>query len=285
MTSADETSAYDRCVGALDVVAGRLRSNTISPDEYEMRALEALSTYLEADRPEDDLDLLLQYARLPIEQHGEDPVDGDRTAAEGFHRQVQSLFHYPASRANLRERLDDIGRRMVDGDDQALEDLRTLCHSGWRDHPHLFMFRDNINLTLQAAYEFGAVEALVDAMLPTRPDPGPIASAQVFGGSTQRYALDLLATLATHGDAIGEQAVDALLHLVDFLELAAAAAVRLPSWRLGREHRERLLAQLEAVSELLDRDPFLVPIDDATRIPHILRSTIWLANDAARITP
>lgn len=283
MTAADESSPYEICVEELDRVAQRLRRRTISAEQYEAAALEALSTYLEADHPEDDLDLLLQYARLAVEDHATDPLEGDRAALDAFDRQLQALLHEPESRAILEDMLEDLSRRLAAGDGAALDDLRSLCANGWRDHPHLFMFRDNILATLRMAFQHGAVDALVDAVLPTAPEPGPIGSPNVFGGSMQRYTLDLLATLATQGEEIGDRAVDGLVELTGHLETAGHAAVRLPMWRLGPDQRTVLLEHLEAMVELIEDDPFLVPVADAGRIPHILRSVLWLSNDAARL--
>lgn len=283
MAVSEGPNSFDSCVGSLDKVARRLRRRDISPAQYEAAALHALSAYLDEDRPDDDLDLLLQYARLPIEEHGGDLLDGDRTAVESFDRQLRALLHMPVSRIDLQERLEDIGGRIASGDGSGVDDLRTLCGNGWRDHPHLFMFRDNIFDALRTAFEYGVVDALVDAIDPTRPDPGPLASPAVFDGSAHAYAFDLLGTLATHGDEIGGQAVDGLVRLTGHLETAAQAAVRLPVWRLDPGQRATLLDHLEAIVELVEIDPFLLPTADAPRVPHILRSVLWLANDASHL--
>src|SRR5699024_9983911 len=142
-------SPYEMCVEELDRVARRLHRRAISAEQYEAAALEALSNYLEADQPEDDLDLLLQYARLAVEQDGSDPLRGDRAAVAAFDRQLQALLHEPESRAALENMLDELSRRLAEGDGTALDELRNLCAEGWRDHPHLFMFRDNILTTLR----------------------------------------------------------------------------------------------------------------------------------------
>src|SRR5699024_7267314 len=117
-------------------------------------------------------------------------------------------------------RLESIRERIASGDGTGIEDLTALCSNGWRDHPHFFMFRDNIIETLRTAFEMGAVEALHEAVRPTRPDPGPLASPAVFGGSMFHYAFDLLATLATHDDDTAERAIDALTELTGYLETA-----------------------------------------------------------------
>lgn len=283
MAVAEESSSYDACVGALDRVARRLRSRDISAQQYEAEALQALSRYLDTDRPEDDFGLLLHYARLPIEEHGTDPLDGDRAAIDSFDRQLQALFHQPISRVDLEDRLADIARRIAEGDGRGVDDLRDLCAHGWRDHPHIFMFRDNILLTLATAFDHGVTEALVDAVLPTRPDPGPIGSPNVFDGTMLAHTFDLLASLAATGNDVGDRAVDGLVQLTGYIETAAHAAVRLPAWRLEADHRVALLEHLESFVELLEQDPFLVPTADAHRIPHILRSVLWLSNDALHI--
>jgi hypothetical protein len=279
----DEPTPYEACVAELDRRAKELGRRIITHAEYEAKAYAALSEYFTDDRPEDDVALLLQYARLPIARLQDDPLDGDRAALDVFDRQLQGLLHYPATRISLGEQLDDIGRRIALGDGDAVDELRTLCRDGWREQPHVFMFRSNVETALRTAADLGVVDALVDAVSPSATMPGQLGGHDVFGGFGRRLTFDLLAVLAVVADATGDAAVQALVDLCGFLDTAGPAAVRLPVHRLSHEQRTTLHGHLESVAELLGRDPFLTPTHDTDRIVHVLRSVLWLANDAANL--
>ena len=280
---ADDPSPYEMCVAALDEHAKQLGRNVITHDEYEAKAYAALSEYFEADRPEDDIALLLQYARLPIETILLDPLAGDRAALDVFDRQLQGLLHYPASKVTLADTLEDITERIAAGDPEAVEELCALCREGWRELPHVFMFRSNVDTALRAAADLGVVEALVEAVSPTVNQPGQLGGHDGFGGYGRRLVFDLLGMLATGQQETAVAALDALVELCGYLDTAASAAVRLPVYRLSGDHRVRLHEHLEAAAELLASDPFLAPTHDGDRVPHILRSVLWLANDATRV--
>ena len=251
--------------------------------EQEGRIAEAIAAYLGNDRPEDDFALLVDYARETLAEVAEDPFAGDRAVLDRFDRRIRSLMHQPVSRADLLGRHERIRDGFHSGDPAALVELRDLCATGWRDNLRLFMFRENILDTFNLAAEIGAVEALVDAVHPRADCDAQLGSEEIFGGVPRSAAFDLLPVLANRPDAIGDTAVDALVELTGYLESAASAGVRLPAHRLTDTHRDRVLTHAEQVEELLDEDPFLLPTDDANRIPGLLRSVLWLANDATHV--
>jgi len=278
-----DLSGFDRCAAEIDRIAGLRVRRLIGVAEQEGKIAEAIAEYLVADEPEDDFNLLVQYARESLADAVEDPFAGDRTILDRFDRRIRGLLHHPVSRADLLDRHERIRDGFRTGRPAALEELRDLCASGWRDHVHLFMFRENVLDTFNLAAEIGAVDALVDAVHPRRTDDGQLGAEELFGGTTRSAAFDLLAVLANRPDAVGDTATDALVELTAYLETAASAGVRLPAHRLTDSHRDRLLTHAEKVEELLDGDPFLLPSEEANRIPGLLRSVLWLANDANHI--
>lgn len=248
--------------------------------EQEGRIAEAIAAYLADDRPEDDFNLLVQYARESLADAAEDPFAGDRTTLDRFDRRIRGLLHHPISRTDLLARHERIRDGFHTGQAAALEELRDLCGAGWKDHVHLFMFRENVLDTFNLAAEVGAVDALVEAVHPRRADAGQLGAEELFDGTTRAAAFDLLAVLANRPDAIGDTAVDALVEMTAFLETAASAGIRLPAHRLSDTHRDQILTNVEQIELLVGEDPFLMPTEDANRIPGLLRSVLWLANDA-----
>ena len=63
--------------------------------EQEGRIAEAIAAYLADDRPEDDFNLLVQYARESLADAAEDPFAGDRTTLDRFDRRIRGLLHHP----------------------------------------------------------------------------------------------------------------------------------------------------------------------------------------------
>ena len=283
MSESSHLSGFERCATEIDRIAGLRHRKLIGVAEQEGRVAEAIAAYLGDDRPEDDIDLLVQYARESLADIAEDPFAGDRTILDRFDRRIRGLLHHPVSRADLLGRHERIRAGFAAGESTAIEELRDLCGSGWRDHVRLFMFRENVLDTFHLAAEIGAVDALVDAVHPRRADDGQLGSEDLFDGTTRSAALDLLAVLANRDDAVGGTAVDALVELTGYLESAASAGVRLPAHRLTETHRDRILTYAEKFEELLDEDPFLLPSEGANRIPGLLRSVLWLASDADHV--
>ncbi|MBX3314343.1 MAG: hypothetical protein KF906_08480 [Actinobacteria bacterium] len=283
ITKFSDLSGFDRCAAEIDRVAGLRQRRLIGVAEQEGKIADAIAAYLSNDRPEDDFDLLVAYARESFSDIAEDPFDGDRTLLDRFDRRIRSLLQHPISRADLLARHDRIRDGFQHGDPSALVELRELCGAGWRDHVRLFMFRENILDTLRLAAEIGAVDALLDAVHPSHAEGGQLGNPELFGGTTRTAAFDLLAVLANRADAVGDTAVDALVELTGYLESAASAGVRLPAHRLTDTHRDRLLTNVERFEELLGEDPFLLPSEDAARIPGLLKSVLWLANDAGHV--
>jgi hypothetical protein len=251
--------------------------------EQEGKLAEAIATYLGDDRPEDDFNLLVEYARGTLADVVDDPFAGDRTILDRFDRRIRGLLHHSVSRADLLERHERIRAGFRTGLPSALEELRDLCGGGWHGHVLLFMFRENVLDTFNLAAEVGAVDALVDAVHPRHAEDGQLGSEDLFAGTTRTAAFDLLAVLANRPDAIGDTAMDALVDLTAYLEAAASAGVRLPAHRLTDDHRDRLMTHVERYEELLGEDPFLLPTEDANRIPGLLRSVLWLSNDARHV--
>lgn len=283
MADVRHTNGFERCAAEIDRVAGLRQRRLIGVAEQEGAIAEAIATYLGDDRPEDDFNLLVEYARGTLSDVADDPFYGDRTVLDRFDRRIRGLLHQPVSRADLHERHERIRAGFRSGDPSALEELRDLCAAGWHDHVRLFMFRENVLDTFHLAVDVGAVEALVDAVHPRHSEDGQLGAADLFDGATRTAAFDLLALLANRPDAIGNTALDALVDMTGYLDSAASAGVRIPAHRMSPTHRDRVLTHVEQVEELLNGDPFLLPADDANRIPGLLRSVLWLANDAGHV--
>ena len=83
--------------------------------------------------------------------------------------------------------------------------------------------------------------------------------------------------------AVSEPAIGALVELVDNLETSGEALVRLPVHRLDDDQRDALATTKERIEDLLRDDPVLLPHDDADRLPAMIGSVLWLANDWDRI--
>lgn len=275
-------AAYDECVEQIDRSCQQFQRGIILPGEFQLKLGEAIGEYIGDDDPRDDLDLLVAYAQSMLEPIASDPVGGDRAVFDVFDRLVRRLLHGPTSEATLSELLESIERRHRDGDPDAISDLGALCRSGRVDHPRLFMFAECACAVLHRSYALGAVDALVDAVHPRSAKSGQLGTPGAFGGVTRALSLDLLASLATNDTASGAAAVDALVELAGFLDVAGAALVRLPVHRLSMAHRGRLSGYLVGYEDLLVRDPILVPVTGMERLPDVVRSILWLANDAAR---
>jgi hypothetical protein len=273
--------AYDACVDVIDRCADQLRRGILTPGEYYLKLTQAIEQYLYDDDPGDDLDLLLRYARSGVESTAtRSPLSGDRVAVERFDRTMRALLHRGAAEADLAARLDRVRAAHRAGGPEAADDLRELCRRGWRDHPTIFMFCDCIMETLATAVELCAIGALVDAIHPRFRSEGQIAAPDLFGGRPRTRVLDLLGSLATQDDAVGAEAIDALIELAGHFDTAGVAVVRLPPHRLTMAHRSRLHALLDSYEDLLERDPILEPSDEVIRLPDVIRSMLWLANDA-----
>ena len=65
--------------------------------------------------------------------------------------------------------------------------------------------------------------------------------------------------------------------------VSGEALVRLPVHRLDDDQRDALATTKERIEDLLRDDPVLLPHDDADRLPAMIGSVLWLANDWDRI--
>lgn len=277
-------SAYDTCLTELDKLEGMIRRGIIVPGEYELKVHDVLAAYFEDEGVTDDVDFLVAYAREPIARWADDPLHGDREATDRFEVFLRRHLHLPAARASLSEALDQVRAAATNGDPTGIETLTQLCGSGRRTHPRIFLFRELVDETIHAARDLGAVEALVAAVDPRDHGWQQLGYPDQHGGRPRTLVFESLAELATRRGAVGDQALDALVEMCCHVQTAAQASVHLPAYRLTNEHRASLLDSAEALSDLIAADTFHLPAFDANRAPGAIRSVLWLANDADRLS-
>lgn len=274
------TSAYEDCATRIDRLAHQVGAGIITPIEQELGLFDALVAYLGDDAPDDDLDLLLGYARASLDVGTTDPRHGDRIRLDRFDRRVRGLLDAQVAAALVTDLLADID----DLDEpEAHEALVELCARGWRERPRLFMYQASTTAVLRGAAEVGAARALVAAIHPRHRTHGQLASPDLFGGWARRYTFDLLGAMAHSTNGGSDPAIAALVELVDNLETSGEAVVRLPPHRLDGDHQDALWTTKERIEDLLRDDPVLLPHDGADRLPGMITSVLWLANDSARL--
>lgn len=280
---AGASPSYEECADRIDELERIFRSGIITQREHEQKLLNALTDYFEDDRPDDDLDLLIDYARTSIAHRATDLMSGDRVVLDRFDRSIKSILCFPVAQAELRSELDHARRALKAGDSLGSGILQELCAHGYYERFRIYMYRANAFETLSVASELGVIDALVDAVHPHLHHRGQIGAPDYFHGEPRRAAFDHLAHLATGDGASAETAREALVDLSSYLTTAGPAVVRLPAHRLSSAQRATLLRNLEWWEDLLIKDPILLPAEGSNRIPDAIRSVLWLANDSTHL--
>lgn len=280
----EAVSAYDTCLAELDRLEGMIRRGIIVPGEYELKVQDTLATYFEDEGVADDVEFLVAYAREPIARWADDPLHGDREATDRFEVFLRRHLHLPAARASLSEILEQVRTAVTTGDQAGVETLTDLCGTGRRTRPRVFLFQELVEETICAARDMGVVAALVAAVDPRDHGWQQLGHPDHHCGRPRTLAFESLAELAVRRGPVGDQALDALVELCRHVQTAAHASVHIPAYRLNNEHRASLLDSAEALDDLIAADVFHLPAYDANRAPGAIRSILWLANDATRIS-
>lgn len=280
----EAVSAYDTCLAELEKLENQVRRGILLPCEYEHRAVTALATYFEDEGAGDDVDFLVSYTREQIASWAENPLDGDREATDRFDVHLQRNLHLPVARANLNEILEQVRTAIAAGDQAGVETLIELCGTGRRAHLRVFLFEDLIKDAIRTARELGVVAALMAAVDPRDHGWHQLGHPDHYSGRPRTLVFESLAELAAQRSPVGDQALDALVELCRHLQTAALASVHIPAYRLNNEQRASLLDSAAAIDDLMAADVFHLPAYDANRAPNAIRSVLWLANDASRVS-
>lgn len=276
--------AYDEAVAAADDVARRFRSGELSAARAAEQLASAFGTYVGVADPRDELGLLVDYFLALGEDLGADPLTGDRHLGRWLEEEIAWRLNRPVLRARLDFLSAELREGLDSGDPEAAEQLADICRFGARTHSPLFYPLDWGLEMLRLAHEFQLVDALVGALEPF--NVGRLAGPGRDRSRAERVALDLLAHLAAEPTGmVGESARDGLLHLAAHLEVGAKAAVRLPVHLLSDQQRRQLVALLDNWDAVVSAESSMIrpPNHTLLRDLEVMRSTAWLAGDAARM--
>lgn len=276
------TTHYHQCTLEIDDLEQLLSSSRIDSRSYIDAVGIAIEKYLRNDDPRDDLDLLIAYARLPMETLQDDPVDGDRVALESFDRIVRSYSDLSIARIGLQDLLDSIREQASSHLADAHASMIELCRHGVRDHPRIFTWKELVSEVLELAAEIGAVDALSVAVHPDYALDGQICRDWQ---DSRSVAFNLLAELASRPQH-GAAARDALINLASFPDTAGLALCRLPVHLMTIEQCQLLERLLDGYIDLLETDfyQYLNTSHELHRVPNLIRGILWQANDARHFT-
>jgi hypothetical protein len=273
---------YERAVSRIDGAfegVSRGTSKGAMAVESIASAVETFAT--DAFSTAADLQLLVEYA-LELVRCVADLVR-DRALVDYVDQRLGFFFQRPALRAELRGLLESLAVRLEIGDHDAATEVEELCRHAGVSHRHLLATDGAGRSVLELAHRFELVEALAAAVRPT--SPGRIGH-HVYRHPSCLFALDCLAHLAADpGDApYGDDARRTLVDLVDYLEIAGEAAIRLPLHLLSDSDRAALAQRHEHRLEVLHTDPVIVPLDVASlRDSEVIRTQLFQAMDASRM--
>lgn len=229
----------------------------------------------------DSVRTLVDYAMVMVEHVANLPGIVDPMLVDEFHHRLRGLIKGAEFSERLGGILDGLESSIQKGDQDAREELITMCRSGHHTHPHLLALRSAGEQIISAAHRTGTVEGLASAVSPRYSSAGQIADRERYRDN-YRQAMDSLGHLAADPDH-GDQAREALVELVDFVETAADAAIRIPTHLLERTGRQKLLESYERRIEFFESrgggEASILDFD-ILRANHVIKSTIWQANDA-----
>ncbi|MCB0995313.1 MAG: hypothetical protein KDB21_09500 [Acidimicrobiales bacterium] len=276
--------AYDEAVTAADAVAEKYRAGDLSAARAAEQLAAAFGTYLASADPRDELGLLTDYFLALGDELATDPISGDRHLARWLEEELAWRISRPVLRARLDFMLTELREALDVGDAEARQQVAAICRYGGRSHAPLFVPLDWGIEMLRLAHEYRIVDALVGALEPF--NAGRLGAPGRDRNRAERVALDLLAHLAAEpAGPVGVEARDGLLHLAGHLEVGAKAAVRLPVHLLSDEQRRQLVALLDNWDSVVSSDRSVIrpPNHALLRDLEVVRSTAWLAGDAARL--
>lgn len=277
-------TSLNEAAEAMDRTVQALHTGAITPVEAISVVASNTAWFVQLSIADpDEHGLLLDYARdvaRRISEMAKDPV-----LVEFYEDQLESLRLGPEIEARLHNTLEDLEKAILDGDVDAYERLAEVCRHGFRDDRVLLSVGNASILVLRVAYRLHHVDALRDAVSPEFSHAGQIANP-FESPDAYRFALDALAHLAADPHApTGVEARDALLELVDHIDIAGDVAVRLPIHLLDDDDRARLLETHEARAALFEDDPVFVPVGlEMLRANRVVRNALWQAFDARHLT-
>lgn len=275
---------YVETIEAVDALAARCEEHDLTPDQFTTEITDVFYEYLIEEDPRDDISGLVDYCVQTALEVCELTLFGDRVLPQRLDHQLRWILEQQGEAVTLAHLVRQLRARLAEGDEVAKLELVELCQQGYESHQELFSAVDSEQEILELAHEYRVVPALDGAVRPL--SPGRLASEDKSRGLALPRALDLLAHLAA--DPVhpsGTLARDSLVELTGYPETAGAAALRIPVHLLSADQRARLLAIYEAQEASLGPDVVRIFIpEQQLRDREILRSALWQANDATRMT-
>ncbi|MGI9604972.1 MAG: hypothetical protein ACR2P0_02415 [Acidimicrobiales bacterium] len=275
---------FTETIAAIDAIGNRCRNSELSPDEFTTELTDVFYGYLADEDPRDDVVGLLDYCVQVAREVCELSLFADRVLPHRLDNQLRWILDQQVDGQSLGNIVRTLRARLIENDELAKFELVDLCQNGYESHQALFSAVDSECEIIALAHEFRLVPALDAAVRPT--STGRLANEEKSRGLALPRTLDLLTHLANDPrHPSGTIARDSLVGLCAYPETAGLAALRLPVHLLVDDQRERLHEIYEAHEEAIG--PELVRIfitDQQLRDREILRSALWQANDAARVS-
>lgn len=260
-------SRIDRCLRAH-------RAGTIADSELVESIRSAIRT---AVSDHDDPRLLVEYARCDAEAALSDPRRGDRTQLDLLDRRLALEPDHPVVEMRAALLVDEIDEMLKVDRSAGVDRLAHLCATGGTDHADIFVIAGPGLRLIRLAIDHRVPSALEAAIAPRGAGWAQLGHPRRDSGEARRVALDGLAELAAQaGEPTSGRAIDALVRLCEHLSVAMEAIARLPIHMLTVEHRDHLATSLDLVAA----QPSIAQLHpEALRVPHVLRSVLWLAGD------
>lgn len=275
---------YVETIEAVDALAARCHEHCITPDEFTTEITDVFYEYLIEEDPRDDISGLVDYCVQAALEVCELTLFGDRVLPQRLDHQLRWILEQQGEAVSLAHLLRQLRARLAEGDEVAKLELVELCQHGYESHQELFSAVDSEQGILELAHEYRVVPALDAAVRPVA--PGRLASEDKSRGFALPRTLDLIAHLAADPiEVSGTLARDSLVELCSYPETAGAAALRIPVHLLSADQRARLFEIYEAQEASLGPDVVQIFIpEQQLRDREILRSALWQANDATRMS-
>ena len=271
---------FEQAVRSVESLVLECQHQGLGGGEFTGAVVDVFLDYLRQEDPRDDVDLLVEYCVGWARELSTLRLFADRTMPADMERHLGWCLDRQVYRLEFDDLMRGLEHGLRTGDDDARSLLVDLCREGVRTHARLFAPVGWGLEVLVLAYEHQQSRALDAALRPT--SSARLAGRRRDRGKAYPAALSFLGHLACDPVRLDAARIarDALCDLVDYDEIGADAAVRLPPHLLDRDQRNRLVEVVErreALEEHWAADGF--HCRDSALETELIRTVAWQAAD------